>query len=87
MIPVRVPARPAIHTVGGTHTLTEDQPLYWEHCPVCDFYLGMKSIALVYVGVLPEDRKSSGWTTGAAVAVHAECTGVELADQSELSPQ
>lgn len=75
MIPVRVPADAPIHTTGDPRELAETHPLYHQHCPVCDFYLGMKPITLVLVGFHPEDRKSSGWTTGAAVAVHADCTG------------
>lgn len=77
MIPIRVPADAPIHTEGGIRTLNENHALYHLHCPVCDFYLGMKPITLVLVGMHPDDRKESGWTTGAAVAVHAECAGVQ----------
>ncbi|MFC6081001.1 hypothetical protein [Sphaerisporangium aureirubrum] len=30
-------------------------------------------VALVAVGVDPDDRKPAGWTTGGAVAVHTAC--------------
>lgn len=82
IIPVRVPATAPIHTAGGSRELDPDLPLYHQHCPVCDFYLGMKPITLVLVGIHPDDRKESGWTTGAAVAVHAECVG-DTADGGE----
>lgn len=76
MIPIRVPADAPLHTVGGVRELASDHPLFTEDCPVCDAVLGFEPVTLVYVGTLPEDRKESGWTTGAAVAVHAECAGV-----------
>lgn len=76
MIPIRIPADATIHTVGGTRELTADHPLFTQDCPVCDCVLGFEPITLVLVGVLPEDRKESGWTTGAAVAVHALCARV-----------
>lgn len=75
MIPVRVPADAHTHTVGGVRTLDDGHPLCLVHCPVCDNLLGPEPITLVYVGMLPVDRKESGWTTGAAVAVHALCAG------------
>lgn len=74
MIPVRVPADLTIHTVGGVRSLDPDHPLYVADCPVCDRMLQDHPIILVAVGIAPEDRKDSGWTTGAAVAVHAACT-------------
>jgi len=77
VIPVRIPATAAIHTTGGTRELAADHPLFIEDCPVCDAVLGSEPITLVLVGVLPEDRKEAGWTTGAAVAVHAACAGVQ----------
>lgn len=76
MIPVRVPVDAPIHTVGGVRTLDSDHPLYIADCPVCDAVLGFEPITLVLVGIPPEDRKESGWTTGAAVTVHAACVGV-----------
>lgn len=77
MIPVRVPADAPIHTVGGIRTLDPDHALALTRCPVCDGWLSNNPITLVLVGILPEDRKESGWTTGGAVAVHAACAGVE----------
>lgn len=49
------------------------------HCPVCDGSLtGGGPVVLVFAGIQAEDRKEGAnrWTTGAAVAVHAECAGV-----------
>lgn len=77
IIPVRVPFDAPLHTVGGVRTLQVDHPLYITDCPVCDAVLGSEPITLVFVGMLPEDRKESGWMTGAAIAVHAACAGVE----------
>jgi hypothetical protein len=77
MIPVRVPVDVPIHTVGGIRTLMAEHPLYDRDCPVCDGPLTDLPITLVCVGIHPEDRKPSGWTTGGAVAVHAACAGVE----------
>lgn len=76
MIPVRVPADASLHTVGGIRELSADHPLFMEDCPVCDCVLGFEPITLVYIGMMPEDRKAAGWTTGAAVAVHALCAGM-----------
>jgi hypothetical protein len=80
LIPARVPADAVIHTVGGTRELSADHPLFAEDCPVCDAVLGSEPITLVLVGFHPEDRKPSGWTTGATVAVHAECAGIRSSD-------
>lgn len=82
MIPIRVPANAPLHTVGGIRILDDQHPLYWEDCPVCDEPIGSRPLTLVYVGVLPEDRKERGWTTGAAVAVHAACAGLDTDQQS-----
>ena len=46
-------------------------------CPVCDLPLGTGIVVLVFVGIEPERRKPGGYTTGAAVAVHAVCAGVD----------
>lgn len=75
MIPVPVPVDAPLHTVGGVRELAADHPLFDTDCPVCDFVLGFEPITLVYVGMMPGDRKETGWTTGAAVAVHAACAG------------
>jgi hypothetical protein len=53
-----------------------NHPLYGFPCPVCDQALGGEVTVLVFAGIMPEDRKPSGWTTGAGVAVHAACAGV-----------
>ncbi|WP_137991234.1 hypothetical protein [Streptomyces vilmorinianum] len=83
IIPVRVHADAQVHTVGGIRELQPDHPLYSEHCPVCDFLLGTQPITLVFVGIEPEDRKDTGWTTGGAVAVHAACAGLADEDREQ----
>jgi hypothetical protein len=75
IIPVRVPVGLEVYTVGGVRTVSVDHPLAGETCPVCDAYLAGTQVTLVYVGIRPDDRKATGWTTGAAVAVHVDCTG------------
>jgi hypothetical protein len=35
----------------------------------------LREVVLIFAGIMPADRKDSGWTTGAAVAVHADCAG------------
>lgn len=72
MIPVRVPADATVYHVRSGIRLDSDHMLYDAPCPVCDGALGAGSVALVYVGALPEDREGRYWT-GAAVAVHAGC--------------
>jgi len=79
VIPVRVPADAPPHTVGGIRTLSAEHPLHTAACPVCDGLLADQPITLVFVGIHPEDRKASGWTTGGAVAVHAACAGIDAA--------
>lgn len=74
MIPVRVPVGAEVHEVGGVRRLDLDHPLYHQPCPVCDHGLGDLPMTLVYVGVEAEYRKTAGWMTGAAVAVHVACT-------------
>lgn len=76
MIPVRVPADAQVHTVGEPRRLASDHPLFVEDCPVCDRVFGSEPIILVYIGTPIEKRKATGWTRGAAVVVHAECTGL-----------
>jgi hypothetical protein len=61
---------------GRRMSIRRDHPLYDEPCPVCDGPLGEGVTVLVFAGIDPESRKSAGWTTGAAVAVHASCAGV-----------
>ncbi|MFJ8347658.1 hypothetical protein ACIQ9J_15040 [Streptomyces sp. NPDC094153] len=76
IIPIRVPVDAAIHTDGGIRQLGPEHPLFRVLCPACGSHLEDQPITLVYVGAHPEDRKASGWMTGAAVAVHAACAGV-----------
>ena len=80
MIPVRVPADLTVHTVGGVRTLTEKHALYETPCPVCGYLLEGYPITLVAVGIPHDERKPAGWTTGGAVAVHAECAGIDHPD-------
>lgn len=75
MIPVRVPANLSPHIVRDDFQLSEGHPLYGDPCPVCDEAMGYDglAVALVAVGIMPIDRKPSGYTTGGAVAVHTQC--------------
>lgn len=75
MIPVRVPAELKVTTVGGVRTLPPDSQLHGEPCPACGDPLHIRPIVLVAIGISPEDRKPGGYTTGGAVAVHADCAG------------
>lgn len=77
MIPVRVPAT-LLPVLAGERRMSirRDHPLYDEPCPACDGPLGEGVTVLVFAGIDPENRKPAGWTTGAAVAVHASCAGV-----------
>lgn len=77
MIPVRIPAFfiPSLASECRM-SLGQGHPLFNDLCPVCDEPLGTMAIVLVAIGIPPENRKSAGYTTGAAVAVHAVCAGV-----------
>lgn len=75
MIPVRVPADMQV-TLANGRVFDPAPEGHWLHdaiCPVCDELLGKGRTVLVFAGILPEDRKPGGWTTGAAVAVHQAC--------------
>lgn len=77
MIPVRVPADLTVTLASERRfTFALEHPLCRERCPVCDYPLGNAVSVLVFAGIEPGDRKEAGWTTGAAVAVHAVCAGV-----------
>ncbi len=82
MIPVRVPAdaKPVLASERRM-TILPGHPLYDDLCPVCDGLLGETVTVLVFAGIDPENHKPAGWTTGAAVAVHAFCAGVSEAEQ------
>jgi hypothetical protein len=77
MIPVRVPAdaEPVLAT-DQRFTIAPDHPLAEWGCPVCDEPLVNRVTVLILAGIAPEDRKDSGYTTGAGVCVHAVCAGV-----------
>ena len=79
VIPVRVPAG-AKPTLGSERVIdlnpTHPIALSETPCPACDGPLAGTKVVLVFVGIAPEDRKESGWTTGGAVTVHATCAGV-----------
>lgn len=76
MIPIRVPALTPVFTVGGARNLEPSHPLCsYAPCPVCDDALFRSPVILVLAGIDPDDVKDSGWTTGAAVAVHVACCG------------
>lgn len=75
MIPVRVPADLKV-TLANERRFPAPEPshgLHGEPCPVCDEPLATGPLVLVFVGIMAEDRKAGGWTTGAAVAVHEAC--------------
>ena len=77
MIPVRVSASlMPVLAAERRFTIAADHPLAAGFCPVCDGPLTGQPVVLVFVGIEPEDRKPAGFTTGAAVAVHAVCAGV-----------
>lgn len=77
MIPVRVPADVKVPLASERRFAAHrGHPLDPMPCPVCDGPLGEKVTVLVVVGIAPEDREPGGYTTGGAVAVHAECAGV-----------
>jgi hypothetical protein len=82
VIPVRVNG-PAPTIARVFDQIEGDHPLSPELCPGCDEVLGNgEPVALVYVGPGPdlEDREKAQrgvWHTGAAVAVHAVCAGVQ----------
>ncbi|MFC9085320.1 hypothetical protein [Nocardiopsis dassonvillei] len=75
MTPIRVPADAQVRTAGGTMTLAPTHPLAVRRalCLVCDRPLRAEPITLVYIGAAPQDRKTSGWMTGAGLPVHAVC--------------
>lgn len=90
MIPVRIPADAPLHTVGGLRTIAPEHPMSQDDCPVCDVPLTVMPITLVYVGIDPETRaqvleKGKAYATGAAVAVHAACAGLD-ADGNPPAP-
>lgn len=76
MIPIRVPAHAAPLTVGGVRHLNPDHRLYRHICPIDDRPLADEPVTLVHVGTHPDNQKDTGWTNGAAVAVHAACLGL-----------
>jgi hypothetical protein len=75
--PIRVRSDSPITLVGGVRPALEpDHPLAVHPCPVCDGPLTDAPVTLVLVGIAPSYRKpDGGWTTGAAVPVHAHCAG------------
>jgi hypothetical protein len=77
MIPVRVPAT-AMPVLASERRFgaRRGHPMDNLPCPACDQPLGDGVTVLVFVGIMPEDRKPRGFTTGAAVAVHAACACV-----------
>lgn len=72
MIPVRVASGATAHVVRTGFRIGSGHPLAGTLCPVCDEALQLKTVALVYVGTMPEDREGAYWT-GGAVAVHDAC--------------
>lgn len=79
IIPVRVASDSPLTTVGRVYdALPEEHPLAARPCPVCDGSLTAAPVTLVFVGIDPEIRaEGKSWCTGAAVAVHAACAGVD----------
>jgi hypothetical protein len=90
LIPVRVPAglRPVLASERRM-TIPPGHPLAGSGCPACGHALGDdprsawarqpdgSPVVLVFAGIAPGDRKETGWTAGAAVAVHEQCAGVQ----------
>jgi hypothetical protein len=76
IIPVRIAAdtKPVLAS-ERRFTAHRGHPLDEHPCPVCDGPLGDQVSVLIVAGIAPEDRKPGGYTTGAAVAVHALCAG------------
>ena len=63
-------------------------PMYDQPCPVCLKRLGSGITVLILAGIAPEDRKTVGWTTGAAICVHAVCAGVpEVCHTVDCEPE
>lgn len=77
IIPVRVPAnaKPVLAS-ERRFAANRGHPLDDYPCPVCADPLGDRVTVLILAGIMPEDRKDHGYTTGSAVAVHAVCAGV-----------
>ncbi len=80
MIPVRLPTAFEPHIVRDDLLLAPDHPFHGQECPVCFQPLGadMLPVALVAIGIAPASRqplgrRPSGWSSGAAVAVHTAC--------------
>jgi hypothetical protein len=92
VIPVRSNG-PLPTVVRVFESLSTNHPLRDWPCPACDEPLGGRDVALVYIGPGPvpsqiEKALSGRWHTGAAVAVHAYCAGVPVAEpQSDAEPR
>lgn len=92
VIPVRLPADFAPPVVRDDCLILDGHPLHGTPCPVCDGPLGRLTgegipapVALVAVGIRPENREDSGYVTGAAVAVHTAC--VQPEPQKTATPE
>lgn len=75
MIPARVKADIKPPVQPNAFDIAESHPLAEYNCPACDDPLTARLVVLVIVGFHPEDRRPSGWATGASVAVHMDCAG------------
>lgn len=73
IVPVRVDPDVQPYVVKTGIPMPADHPLAADDCPVCGEVLHPGPVALVFVGREP-DTGMSRWT-GAAVTVHARCTG------------
>ena len=86
-IPIRARSDSPITTFGVRPPMTPDHPLADLGYQVCGGARTTEPITLVFVGVRPENRKpGGGWTTGAAVIVHAACAGLSP-DQPAAPPK
>lgn len=85
MIPVRLPATFEPHVVRDDCLIEDGHPLYGQDCPACGRPIGTdpELVALVAVGIAPEDRQPAGWTTGGAVAVHTACARATMGPDSK----
>lgn len=82
MIPVRVQGLPATLRTYPT----PGPAIAGECCPACDEELtGWITLVHIGPGSDPQDQakaRAGRWHTGAAVAVHAACAGVETTEET-----
>lgn len=74
-ISMRVPADFAPHIFIDDMHVNECDPWYGLPCLVCNDPIGPERgpAALVALGVLPKNRRRSGWVDGVGVVLHEKC--------------